>query len=419
MKIPQLARYNGTVAQAYKFVENNIVIFPINLFELIKKFNWGLITYEEMAKNNNCTIDDICECLGTDGYSIYNGNNYTIAYNNTKKTKGRINFTLAHEIGHIILKHHKDFEVTEVLKNNFTKEEYKILENEASCFARNILSPAPLSLKISSIFRYFKLTDIFNITPSARKTRLSLLKQDLNYLSTEEILNMQKVYDYYLECTNCKNKYINKNSKYCPICGQSKLKKGKGFMKYTSNIEVDENKKSKVCPRCGNEEISEGAYCKICGLELFNRCTNYITDNNGNIVEGCAKICDSNARYCDQCGNETSFFKEGLLPSYTKYLLPLNDEIQKKWKEKINNLKTQGKMFLYVALSDTELIELDSSTIIINFKNKIAPLTENIVTKPENLEELAQMINKIFNSSKSIKIYSQYEDIEKTDDLPF
>lgn len=421
MKVPQLARYNGTVAQAYKFVKNNIAIFPINPFELIKKFNWGLITYKEMAKNNNCTIDDICECLGTDGYSIYNGNNYTIAYNNTIQSKGRINFTLAHEIGHIILKHHKDFEVTEILKNNFSKEEYKILENEASCFARNILSPAPLSLKISSIFRYFKLTDIFDITPSARRTRLSLLKQDLNYLSTEEILNMQEVYDYYLKCTNCKNKYINKNSKYCPICGQSKLKKGKGFMKYTSNIEIDENKKAKICPKCGNEEIKEGNYCSICGLYLINKCTNYEEDTFGNVISECDNVCEANARYCDKCGNKTLFFREGLLPSYTKYLLPLENEIQKKWKEEINNLKQEGKVLLYTNLLHTELIEIDSSTIAINFIYNIPVFFKTIISKEENLEKLQKMINRIFPSQKSVKIYNQYEDINlpQDDDLPF
>ena len=87
MKIPQLARYNGTVSTAYNFIYDNITEFPVNPFNLISKFKWGLLTYNQMAKENNCTIEDICECLGTDGYSIYNGTNYTIAYNNNQPSK--------------------------------------------------------------------------------------------------------------------------------------------------------------------------------------------------------------------------------------------------------------------------------------------------------------------------------------------
>ncbi len=55
MKVPQLARYNGTVVIAYKFTLENIIEFPVNLFQLIKKFKWGLLTYEEMALKNKWT----------------------------------------------------------------------------------------------------------------------------------------------------------------------------------------------------------------------------------------------------------------------------------------------------------------------------------------------------------------------------
>lgn len=315
MKIPLLARYNNVVATAYDFVLKHIQKYPINIFELIQNFNWKLISYEELALNNNCTISDICECFGTDGYSIYNGNTYIIAYNNKIKSQGRINFTLAHEIGHIVLNHHKDFDVTDVLKNDLSKKEYKILENEANCFARNLLAPAPLVRKISIINRILDIDVIFNITYPAMVTRLNLQRNDLYYLSDTQIEIMENRFHKYKCCRKCKTKYLPYTYIYCPNCGNKKLIEGVGFMIYKSEIELDENKKAKKCPRCENEEILEGNYCKICGLELFNKCTQMKEDEYGNQYY-CDETCDANARYCHKCGNPTSFYTQKLLKDY-------------------------------------------------------------------------------------------------------
>lgn len=305
MKIPQLARYNGTVAKAYEFVENNIIEFPINPLDLIKKFKWGLLTYEQMAFKNHCTIEDICECLGTDGYSIYNGKNYTIAYNNTIKSHGRINFTLAHEIGHIILNHHKDFNVTTVLKDNFTKKEYKILENEANCFARNILAPAPLVNTLNFWDILFKIPNYFGVTTSASTTRISFLRNDLYYLSDDKIKNFQRKYKRYNQCNNCNAKYLSTNIKYCPFCGNKKILLGDVFtMRKYAEIDIHSLKE---CPRCENFDLKEDDnYCKICGLNLHNKCIS------------CGKEMDSSARYCTKCGNITTFFNDGILDEWTQ-----------------------------------------------------------------------------------------------------
>lgn len=421
MKIPQLARYNGSVAKAYEFCEQNITEYPVNLFEIIKKFKWGLLTYEEMAKKNNCTIEDISECLGLDGYSIYNGKNYTIVYNNERKSE-RINFTIAHEIGHIILDHHKDFDVTSVLKDNFSKEEYKILENEANCFARNILAPAPLSQKVPFLFRALKLNDIFNISFSAQNTRLNFLKSDLNYLTVTQIFSMQEKYDTYYSCRNCNNNHINKNYNYCPLCGSSKLKEGNGFMIYKNEIELDKEKKAKICPKCHNEEILNGSHCKICGFELFNRCTNFETDNYGNIIEGCAEICDANARYCHKCGFKTTFFQNGLLCDYKDYKEPVDSTHKQMWNERVQTLKKEGKIMLYTNLIHTDLLEIDDNTIGINYPDGLAPFTKTLINKKENEDFINLMIKDIYGVKKKIKFYDKSVDIESNisdDGLPF
>ncbi len=302
MKVPQLARYNNTVALAYKFVDENITQFPINLFNIIEKFKWGLLTYEQLAFKNNCTISDICECLGKDGYSIYNGNNYTIVYNDKANSQGRINFTLAHEIGHIILKHHKDFDVTTILKDNFTKAEYKILENEANCFARNILAPAPLVNNLGVFNMFLKIPILFGITSTATTTRLSFLKNDLYYLTEKQINNFKEKYQRNKQCTNCSTKHLDINTKYCPLCGNKKIILGDFSMKEYKGINIQELHE---CPKCENYDLqSEDKYCKICGLKLNNTCT------------ACGMEMDTSARYCTECGNVTTYFQSGILSDW-------------------------------------------------------------------------------------------------------
>lgn len=427
MKIPQLARYNGTVVKAYDFVKDNVSIFPINVFKLIEKFNWKLLTYEQLATKNNCNVDDVCECLGKDGYSIYNGHNYTIAYN-TNNDSGRINFTLAHEIGHIILEHHKDFEVTEILQDNFTIEEYKILENEANCFARNLLSPAPLVNQMKLWNKIFSMSSDFGITAMAARTRLSFLKNDLYYLNNKQIHNFQHRYKPFRICTKCKNMYINIDDKYCPLCGSKKLIVGDGFMIYKTDIETDENKKARECPRCGNEEILEGNYCKICGLELYNRCTNVEDDGFGNIIGGCNEICDTNARYCHKCGQKTSYYANNLLCNYTEYNCD-KEAMKITWKEILDNLKLGAHMTLYANLLGTELVETNENTVRIDFKS-ISEFKKRVVSEGDNFKFLKESIKVKYRKDMKVDMYDLqgkryfYQDVqpvdyEQDDELPF
>ncbi len=403
MKVPQLARYNGTVYKAYEFVNDNVLCFPIDLFKLSKNLGWKILTYEQMAKTNNCTIEDICNCLGPDGYSIYNGHNYIIAYNNTINSIGRINFTLAHEIGHIVLKHHKDFEITSILQNNSSESEYKILENEANCFARNLLAPAPLVKQMSLWDRLFSIGNDFAITASAAKTRLSFLKNDLYYLNDQQIQEFQDKYKSFKTCDNCRNTHLNINNSYCPLCGNKKLVIGDGFMIYKSEIEVDDKKKAKICPKCGNEEILEGDYCKICGLDLYNRCTNYELDNLGNTVGGCGEICDSNARYCHKCGSTTTYYANAILCDYKNY--DTNKEsTDLAWKEIINNIKNDKNFMLYSNLINTELSFVDGDTVCINFI-QASTFSRALVSKEENINILKESIKKQYGYNIKLNLY--------------
>ena len=183
MNIPRYARYDYCSQKAYDFLEQySIKSFPINPFEIIAKENYGLMKYSELMEEFGCSLDKVCTCLrSSDGKTILDNGHYSIAYNDFKSTT-RIRFTIMHEIGHIYLNHLVDFEKTEMLRGGefvtrLTKQEYKVLENEANAFARNVLSP---------ISMYFTLKDksienvawTFGLSIPAAETRVDLINAD-------------------------------------------------------------------------------------------------------------------------------------------------------------------------------------------------------------------------------------------------
>lgn len=307
--IPKYARYKYCIEKSIKFIfEESINKFPFDSDTIIKKYKWARIKYEDLAKEHNLNLSDIIDAYQSeDGYSIYNGRNYTIAYNNTHIPK-RIYFTKLHEIGHIFLNHFVDFEETILNRSNMTKSEYKVLENEANCFARNVIAPAVI-VKHLELDTPTKISNYFGITKRCAKTRLDLLYYDLKHISEEDELHQLALFEKYLykkQCLNCKNGTIDKNILYCPICGDEDIIWGDGEMIYDS-IELNERNKTKICPVCKNENTDiEGNFCQICGTQILNECTRY----------NCNSTLSGDARYCSFCGYESTFSIDKLLKDW-------------------------------------------------------------------------------------------------------
>lgn len=225
MKIPRSARYDYCCEKTTEFLINeNIILLPFDADKIIKKHKWSMLKYSNLAIKKNVSINDIIESYDSeDGYTIFNGRNYSIAYNDTITTKQRIYFTKLHEIGHIYLNHFKDFNETILYRSNMTESEYKILENEANCFARNVLSPIVLvnylNLSESNII------DTFGITNSAAIVRVKLKHSDMYWTTNDDynlLLEHFKPFIYKAthayHCSNCQTVFVAENANYRPIC---------------------------------------------------------------------------------------------------------------------------------------------------------------------------------------------------------
>lgn len=316
--IPTYARYEYCISKAIDFILNeSLNKFPFDSDKIIKKHRWSRRKYTQQAKEYNLNINDVIEAFGSqDGYTIFNGRNYTISYNDTH-IPGRIYFTKLHEIGHIYLNHFIDFNETIINRNSMSNNKYKVLENEANCFARNVIAPA-IIVQSLGLDTPEKISQYFGITEGAARTRNDLLNLDLKYITSvhkNKLLEFWGEGIYKKKCSSCNYGLTSKNTEYCPICGSKNLIWGDDHMKYDF-INLNDLNKAIICPTCENENTNiEGEYCQICGSHIKNLCG------------FCGEELSGDARFCNHCGSISKFFENGYLADWKIAQQDINDEL--------------------------------------------------------------------------------------------
>lgn len=140
-----MIRYNYikqqiTNTQKYFFIKS----YPVNVLNIINQIPCcKIFSFFEFSKLNNAKISDIFSmCQSQTGCTFYHktAKKYLILYNDDL-TPGRIRWTLAHELGHILLRHFLSEGITEFQK-----------EKEADLYAQQLLAP----------FEYFQIYNITN-----------------------------------------------------------------------------------------------------------------------------------------------------------------------------------------------------------------------------------------------------------------
>ncbi|ARF66716.1 hypothetical protein B7C51_01165 [Paenibacillus larvae subsp. pulvifaciens] len=315
---------------AYKLLyDNGINELPVKVKELAKIYpNLKIKTYSWFGKDSGKSIDEVCSFAhSNEGCCYYKSDvgQYIILYNDTVKNKGRIRWTVAHELGHFILKHNEITDKTVLARSSLTQTEYETFEKEADCFARSLLAPQSVLLALERL-ALSDVKELCNLSKEASINTLKFLNEGVK-LGRKFDPNdaLVKLFSDFIfaknnehQCRNCKCVFIFSNPSYCPVCGSKKLKRKKGgtYMKY-NGFTLDENGRALRCPKCDNEEISNGEYCKICGVNIVNRCANrYFDVCTGEEIINCSELAEGNARYCVHCGHKTTFFEKSLLDDW-------------------------------------------------------------------------------------------------------
>lgn len=312
-------------AARYFLKKLNIHIFPFYLYDIFKSFHQidlRIISYSKWMKDYNLSFEEVISFFGsTDGASISKQDKCIIFYNDFIDNKERIRWTIAHELGHIILEHCKN-ERTIITRNNLSQKEYNTYELEANTFAREFLAPMSLVFYIYNCFgNNADIGSIFGLSHEAAQNVLKKMfewsKKGHDYSKDTCLYGQFHDFLHARYCDSCKAFFIidNKDKKYCHICG-NRLSFGygghKNKMKYRE-YNTNENHQLFKCIKCDNENINfddkKYAYCHICGAPVINRC---LDDNN------CGEIVPANARFCPYCGTETLFYEKGILKPWNE-----------------------------------------------------------------------------------------------------
>lgn len=191
IELPDYPDYKKATNAAYEELQNYDGGYPqIDIFHLLLNHpKIRLHTFTELASRLGVTVAEFTSDFSESemGYTVFDMKNerWLIYYNDTKSIT-TVRFTIAHELGHIILRHTEDNSIT---------------DKEANCFARNLLCPVPVrkELGLKTIEDY---CSAFGISVIMAEVVIDKDSNDSFYISDNNYGNVNdKVYCYFAGCT--------------------------------------------------------------------------------------------------------------------------------------------------------------------------------------------------------------------------
>ncbi len=324
--------YRQPIIEALIVLEDSgITRFPVDLHAIQHQYRnlFDICSYASLMKDRGDTREECIQALGSeDGAAVMYGYGRYVIYYNEKMSRRRKRFTIAHEIGHVILGHHLEHGVPVISRETMAQGLYLRLEHEASCFARNLLCPAYHAQRLLDVHGISRVADdgswvvarrtaltenlgmrfsaealiekAFDISSAAAKTRVALLQTDIDmysahHLDWESTKDIRQSAAWY--CTHC-NLERFPGASHCSECGSERFSfrvDASGFA--YRDLGVNANMQFSPCPVCGSGSHSADAgYCRICGTPLTNPCTDDPMHLN-----------HPEAKHCYACGERTAF----------------------------------------------------------------------------------------------------------------
>lgn len=149
---------------------------PIDLLHIISQLdNLYLMKYSTFAKENDMDINEVYQFLNSEDGALWyktNTQTYILLYNDTIDNKERIRFTIAHELGHYVLKHNEVTDKTTLSRYTLTEDEYNVFEKEANFFAKHLLVPFPVLGNYKNFFHsmdHHFVQTVFQVSYSTAK----------------------------------------------------------------------------------------------------------------------------------------------------------------------------------------------------------------------------------------------------------
>jgi hypothetical protein len=332
-EIPRQANKNKAIRKAREFiVNNNICWLPVDPFAIYEQQGWLLFSWKEAREVLGDRDPLFLKKTGADARtSIIRGtSDFVTVYDASVTPQTRIRWTLAHEIGHIVLEHLHLYNETSINRGGLTPKKYKVLEDEADFFAAELLQPITI-VKILGCRTQKDVMRVFNVSRKAAANRLT----DVEWwggksIATEADYVLQEQFKFYLQPVSvCPTTLA-----VMPLQPNALISEVDFTMNKVAFVAVNKDGRFNQCPRCGNTVFSPAAnFCKMCGLYLDNTCPDipsfdHNQYNDRGFVDGTIHMNNpGDARYCEHCGEETMLSRLGLLMSWEEVIDTFGDII--------------------------------------------------------------------------------------------
>lgn len=326
-RIPSKPRFDYVTKKAYDLLfELGYDKFPITAEQVLSDLSDFIVCLPWSKARTILQTDDPFHLRQTqaDARSIKRRDcdTYLIVYDDFSGSPERTNWTILHEIGHILLGHLDDFGVTSLDRGGLTKAAYGVLEVETNWFVSEFLMPTPIvrmlgDLTVDEIALLFGVSD-----EAANKKHQRVYEKGYMSSKYDELL-LRHFYRFMVKdlldtvyrrshtlwgnfisaragtdcrrCDTCKSYITDAKAKYCYHCGsetkveatvypflglQPLPKEEVGythpFIPHKATWEDKKGDKSRVsfCPNCLNQELDDHSeFCPICGASIHNECT--------------------------------------------------------------------------------------------------------------------------------------------------
>lgn len=350
----EFADYDRASIMAWNtIIDAGIYKFPFSLIDLYKRFSTiRLKSFTDYAEELNSNIKNNHDKVSADDIALMLRSNdgatqrlfkkkYNVLFDSdcSKKPVQRIRFTLAHELGHYVLRHFYDKSTNNFRRNSSNDGKNSKFEHEANRFARELLAPVFLVEKFPIYSTKEYIGKCLDISPESASNVISFYKKNAkryfiddngddfsayrkyfykvnyfegrqnSYMPNNKHCSKNFAFTY---CKKCKcSQQTFKNQKHCIICNSTDLffVVPTNFFYFHEQFEensiilnnLDDNHIviPDYCPNCNTPIIDpELNNCKKCGYIIRNTCkSNYPC----NLI-----LLPRRANFCPVCEEQTT-----------------------------------------------------------------------------------------------------------------
>lgn len=223
--------YKKAMRTAYGlFEELEIHSFPVSVFDILKKLNIPCFSYSQTkvcAPQFAEFVSDLEEITDGLSYKTKDPEKPYIVFYNEEAYAERIPFTLAHELGHILLRHHYKTQPSSFLYPNTTSLK-DCRDIEADYFAGALLRPAYL---ISLLHLNDEdIHEIFQVSHQCANTGIKIAKKQFGFNPRRTHPELALYFDAQFHdflgqkyCPNCGKHFKGAYLEKCPFCKSSSI----------------------------------------------------------------------------------------------------------------------------------------------------------------------------------------------------